>query len=483
MNGQSRQIIAAIVGGVSLLAITSGAANAVPRPDNAEFCPAVLQGVRAIIDDFGLEKMRPMVGGQTGPRLAAFMLDEYFEPLFGLTLADIPADQRRLWIGTFRACKGAQAFQEVDGYYGIVLHSMGTEIDFIYEGRKRYFAATVEAYAKVNAYLQDGFPTIEPTMAGYLAARQLQDDIVRDLAIVRPSRLAEVFDQLAEKRAAVLDSVVASEEQRLAALEPSLQSLREAISPGDALPASDNIPEAEQVLFRRLDTIRADKAAEISAQLLADLDEDEQILAVTRDMLNIIPASFDAPHSAISEARFAATQRYVPTVTDALANISDPREMADLNNRAREIFSVAQDQDNPAVRQLMAAIASKSEEVQQIAYKAGCTEHLSNLGIRERMFEVNVLASRGSIPFWQFMCAMHERNIRVASFSEPGFFSSIYELKATLPNGDHVTLNMKETDASADGKALVGVDIANAVDTTAFTLESWKAFVSQASGH
>lgn len=486
MKNQSGQIVGAIMAGASFLAISLVGANAAPRPGNAEFCPAVLQGIKEIVDDFGLEKMRPMVGAGTSPRMAAFLLDEYFQPLFGLTLSDIPANQYNLWAETLRGCREAPVFIDSDNYYGAVSDRVASQMRYVLHKDNlppyRYYLTAVEAYGKADAYLQDGFSTIEPTIDGYLEVLKLQNDIAKELAIVRPSRLAAVFDSAAKRRADILNEVVAAEEQRLIALDATFQSLGQVAAVGETMPSVETLPEAEQVRFRHIETILADKAAEISAKLLSDIEGDEQVLVLTRDMLGILPARMESLRRSISEARHKATQGYVSSVIGELDVINDPTAMAELDSRMKDIFRLKQDQDMPELRQLVSAIQTRTQVVRQAAYKAGCTEHLLSLGIKDRMFETNVLASRGGIPFWQFMCAMHERNIRIGSFAEPGFFSSIYELKATLPNGDYVTLNMKETDAGADGKALVGVDIANAVDTTKFTLESWKAFVSQASG-
>lgn len=453
-------------------------------PGNAGFCPAVLEGIRLIVDDFGLDKMRPMVGRDTSPRIAAFLLDRNFGPRFGTTISAIPRSRQDAWSQGIRDCRGTETFAGIDRFYGGMARTLGSMLGFAFDKSNlppyRFYLQAVAADEKLAAYLEGGFEAITPDMDGYRAGLQIHGEIVEELEIVRPSLVREVLDRVAAQRLAALEVVVDTEAGRLEDVGHSIESLS-VVMPGDDLETTAVQSDAELRLLARLDTMRVDKMQDVVSAVLDGATDDEQMLSATRNLMQAVPDRVVAIRAGIMIAREKAVRSHVAKLTEDLAAITDMDGLERLKQHLNSVFVRRLDQ-GPAVPALVDAIASKEDELRQAAYRQGCTAHLAELGIDDGLHETAVVASSGTVPFWRFLCGMHDRGVRIDSFSAPGFFSSIYEIEATLPNGDFVTLSMKEAELGSQGTAFVGVEISNAVETTPFTLESWKQFVSQSSG-
>jgi hypothetical protein len=487
MNMKTKLAAVSVATGLALFTL-GPAATAAPRPGDADFCPTVLQGVRAIVDDFGLATMRSMIGANTSPRIAAFLLDEYFRPLFSLSLGEIPVDQQDLWSKSMRNCRATDAYKAVEITYSGMAETLASMMSFVFRETNippyRHYLAAVDAYGKATAYLKDDLAIIEPSMDGYIAGQKLEVQLRKELAIVRPSRLAAVIERVSQKRLLALEAAIAAQEQRLATLETSMKGLSAAMQQPrlPRLPTTASIPAAEQALLGRLETMRADKAESMVMALLGGAADDEQKLVLTREMFALTPEHLDKVRFKILQKRQAAFEGFVTAANKELASATSQDMINSLTSRINKALDRRLEGRLPAAGRLIAAIETKARELREIAYRQACTDYVTKLGIGKTLHTTKVIGSRGPVELQQAMCGMRDRGVKVATFSEPGFFSSIYVLKATSAAGDFITVKMKQAETGAGTKALVGVDLTNAVETRPFTMESWKTFMAEISG-
>jgi hypothetical protein len=475
---------------------------AVTKPGDPEFCSTFMDSIKWIVDDFGIDVMKKGSNEQTFARISGVLIDSNFAPRFGVKLADVPPPEQAAWRKAMELCARSDLFRSSDDLYRRMIGRLSLVVGYIFQPRnhplRTYYLSAVEGYGQAARVLAEPVHSIEPTLAAYLAALDQHRKTIDDIAVVRPSKRAEVVERLSAARRTAVEAAIAAQSQR-ANGEASVAYVAAVMPPAIDAQTVDAMPASERALLARLLEARIAQAQSAIDAVLKSAPNDEARVRLSAELLKLVPQEprrtrrSQQKEPVVQEAvpnghaemraklelsRRQAFDAFASQLTQEIKVTKELAAVATLQTRFTDVYDRRLDDRSISASALVDALRQKRAELAEAAYRKACDSYLADLKIDADDAKQLVLGPRGTVELWQLVCGMRDQGHKVASFSAPGFFSSIYELKATSRQGDVITIRMKEAEAANAKKALVGVELVDAVETKPFTLESWKSFTA-----